>query len=278
MLALPVLAGVLAPLLAAWEGQDPATFHTELLAPDGGAPLGDLGGVSADHWLGVAPVTGIDLFAQIVYGIRTSLFVALATTILATLLAAVIGAAMGLIGGWFAAVMGRLIDLFYSFPGLLTMIAVMIIVPDSFPRPLLMVLVLAFFGWPGNARVIAAETRAIAAQEFVDAARSTGAGVGQLLRREIGPNIAGLLTTMAVMSIPGYVSAVAGLSFLGVGMPEDVPDLGRLLADSLSWIYSGADVWYMIFPGATIMLIVLGATLIGDALGEALETRRSSAA
>lgn len=277
MLAIPLLAGVAAPLLVALEGQDPYSFNTDLLDPDGGRPLGAFGGVSTEHWLGVAPVTGIDLFAQIVYGIRSSLFIAFAASIVSILFAAVLGTAMGYFGGWLNAVAGRVIDFMFGFPGLMFVIAVMVIVPPEFPRELVLVFVLAFFGWTVPARIIGAQAAAVNARTFVEAARSTGAPPWQIIRLEMLPHLFGLIVVLFAMSLPANVSMVAGLSFLGVGLRGDVPDLGKLLSDSLPWIYSGADVWYMAFPGAVVFCIVFGATLAGDALRDVLDVRTEDA-
>lgn len=277
MLAIPLLAGLLAPVLVALEGQDPYSFHTDLLDPNGGRPLGPLGGVSAEHWLGVAPVTGIDLFAQIVYGIRSSLFIAFGASIISIVFAAILGTAMGYFGGWLNAVSGRVIDFMFGFPGLMFVIAVMVIVPPEFPRELVLVLVLAFFGWTVPARIIGAQAGAVNARAFVEAARSTGAPPWQIIRREMLPHLFGLVVVLFAMSLPANVSMVAGLSFLGVGLRGDVPDLGKLLSDSLPWIYSGADVWYMVFPGAVVFCIVFGATLAGDALRDVLDVRTEDA-
>ena len=277
MLAIPLLAGLLAPVLTAWEGQDPYTFHTELLDPNGGSPLGPFGGVSAEHWLGVVPVTGVDLFAQIVYGIRSSLFIAFAASIVSILFAAVLGTAMGYFGGWLSAVSGRVIDFMFGFPGLMFVIAVMAIVPPELPRELVLVFVLAFFGWTVPARILGAQAAAVNARTFIEAARSTGAPAWQIIRREMLPHLFGLIVVLFAMSLPANVSLVAGLSFLGVGLRGDVPDLGKLLSDSLPWIYSGADVWYMVFPGAVVFCIVFGATLAGDALRDVLDVRTEDA-
>lgn len=277
MLAIPLLAGLFAPALAALEGQDPSTFHTELLDPDGGRPLGAFGGISAEHWLGVVPVTGIDLFAQIVYGIRSSLFIAVAASIIAILFAAVLGTAMGYFGGWLNAIAGRVIDFMFGFPGLMFVIAIMVIVPPELPREFVLVFILAFFGWTVPARILGAQAAAVNARTFVEAARATGAPPWQIIRREMLPHLFGLVVVLFAMSLPANVSLVAGLSFLGVGLRGDVPDLGKLLSDSLPWIYSGADVWYMVFPGAVVFCIVFGATLAGDALRDVLDVRTEDA-
>lgn len=273
LLVVPMLAGLCAPLLAKLEGQDPYTFHTTMVG-EGGIPHGTMGGVSWDHWFGLAPLSGADLFTQVVYGIRTSVFIAFGASVLAVMIGAVVGLSMGYLGGWYDALMGRFIDFMFGFPGLLFIIALVIIVPPEFPRPVLLVLVLGLFGWPSIARIIRGQSISIAAREYIEAARSTGAPGRQILFREMLPRLMGLIFVIFAMLLPVYVSSVAGLSFLGIGVKGDTPDLGKLLSDSIGWIYSGADIWYMLFPGAAIFMVVLGATLLGDGVRDAFDVRR----
>ncbi|MBO9624824.1 MAG: ABC transporter permease, partial [Microbacterium sp.] len=234
-------------------------------------------GAAVEGALGVVPVTGIDLFAQIVYGIRSSLFIAIVASVISILFAAVLGTAMGYFGGWLNAIAGRVIDFMFGFPGLMFVIAIMVIVPPEIPRELVLVFVLAFFGWTVPARILGAQATAVNARTFVEAARATGAPPWQIIRREMLPHLFGLIVVLFAMSLPANVSLVAGLSFLGVGLRGDVPDLGKLLSDSLPWIYSGADVWYMVFPGTVVFCIVFGATLAGDALRDILDVRTEDA-
>jgi peptide/nickel transport system permease protein len=118
--AVLILAAVFAPLLVALEGQDTTTFHTQLLdSARGGVPRGALGGVSADHWLGLEPTTGRDLFARTLYGARTSFTVAFGTLVVQLLLGVAIGLAAGFGGRIADAALGRLIDLAISFPQLM---------------------------------------------------------------------------------------------------------------------------------------------------------------
>jgi peptide/nickel transport system permease protein len=117
IVALLILVAVAAPLLVRLSGQDAYTDHIDLLDPArGNAPQGALGGVSSDHWFGVEPLTGRDLFSIVVLGLRTSLFIAVVATVVGTLL----GISAAYFGGWYDAVVSRLIDFLFGFPQLVS--------------------------------------------------------------------------------------------------------------------------------------------------------------
>lgn len=273
-LGLVAALGLLAPVVAAVTGQDAQRFDSAAIdAASGGVPLGAFGGVSATHWLGVEPGTGRDLLALIAYGTGTSLGIALGATALAMAIGVTVGLVAGYFGGWVEAVLGRVVDFMFGFPSLLFLIAIQLIVPPQFPRPVLIVLALAAFGWAATARLVAAQTKVIAAREFVTAARATGASHASILAGEILPNIMSTIVVIAALKFPAFVSTGAGLSFLGIGVGPQTPELGRLIGNSITWTYTGADVWYLLFPGAALLLIVLGSMLVGDALRDAYDVK-----
>lgn len=276
MVLVVVLAGLLAPLVVRLAGQDPFTFHGDLIDPaNGGAPLGFLGGVSAEHWFGVEPGTGRDLFALVLYGIRTSVLIAVAATAMSVTFGVLLGLAMGYLGGTFEAVMGRFVDFMFGFPALLFLIAIQVIVPTTFPRTVLLALSLALFGWVGTARLIHGQARLLSARQFVEAARAAGTPSLRILVGELLPNLVGTVAVIVAMSFPATVATGAGLSFLGIGVSPNTPELGRLIGSSVTWTYTGADPGYLIFPGAALFVLVLGCTLAGDAVRDAFDVRMS---
>lgn len=278
-LGLVLAVGLLAPVLTAIEGQTPTTFdYAAIDASGGGVPYGAFGGISADHWLGVEPITGRDLFALIAYGIRTSVGIAAGATALALTFGVLFGLAMGYLGGWFETIGSRFVDFMFGFPSLLFLIAIQLVVPPEFPRPLLIMLSLAFFGWVGTARLIHGQSKVISSREFVTAARASGTPVWKILTGEILPNLIGTVVVLVALHFPGNVGIGAGLSFLGIGVGPETPELGRLIGQSITWTYTGADVWYLIFPGAALFLLVLGSTLLGDALRDAFDVKLQGSA
>jgi len=259
-----------APLLAALAGQDPYTYHLETL-DDSGVPTGFGGGIGGEHWFGVEPLTGRDLFAITVYGARTSILVGIAATALSVLLGVLVGVTAGFFGGWYDRIVGRAIDVLFGFPTLILMIALGAIAPVHFPKQLLVVGVIGLFGWPGIARVVRGQTLALKQRTFVIAAVSLGAGSGHVLRRQVLPNLAATIIVYATMLIPGMIGAEAALSFLGVGVPPPTPAWGRSIGDAIAWVQT--DPMFLVVPGTALFVTTLAFNLLGDGLRDALDPK-----
>lgn len=272
VVALLVLAALAAPLLAHLEGQSPNAFHDGLLDSDtGGSPIGRFGGISAHHWLGVEPATGRDLFARLVYGARISLGVAFGATLGQLVIGLAVGLAAGLGGTWADTVLGRLTDLALSFPSLIFSIALLAVVPASFPRPLLLCLILALFGWAATARIVRAETLVLRERDYVSAARLSGATTWRLARREILPGVAGQVVTYTALAVPANMVAEAGLSFLGLGVKPPTSSWGQMLSGATTWFQ--VDPVYVLVPALTLLVTVLAFTALGEALRVALDPK-----
>ncbi|HEY3556100.1 MAG TPA: ABC transporter permease, partial [Kribbella sp.] len=249
LVALLIVIAAVAPLLVRLAGQDATTYHIDLLDPArGNAPRGALGGISGEHWFGVEPLTGRDMFSIVVLGLRTSLVIAITVTAITTVIGTLLGISAAYFGGWYDAIVSRLLDFLFGFPQLVFMIALGIIVPAKVSRTLLLVGVLSVFGWAGLARLIRNQARSLVTREFVEAARSVGSTGWMVITRELLPNLLGPVLVIATLAIPGYVGAEAALSFLGVGVPPPTPSLGRSISDSIAWVYTGADPWFLLFP------------------------------
>lgn len=273
VIALIVIAAA-SPLLVKLAGQDAYTYHIDLLdLADGSTPRGALGGVSGDHWFGVEPLTGRDLFSIVVLGLRTSLVIAIVATVITTVIGTLVGISAAYFGGWYDAVVSRLLDFLFGFPHLVFIIALGIIVPAGFPRWLLLILVLSVFGWAGLARLIRNQAKSLVNREFVEAARSVGSSGWHVIARELLPNLLGPVLVVATIAIPGYIGLEAALSFLGVGVPPPTPSLGRSISDSIVWVYTGADPWLLVFPGMMLFATVLGFTLLGDGVRDGFDVR-----
>ncbi|MDT9686311.1 ABC transporter permease [Streptomyces sp. TRM76323] len=275
VLAALVAAALAAPLLTAAAGQDPYTYHDDLIdSASGGAPVGAFGGAGADHWLGVEPGTGRDLFARLLYGARVSLLVAVGATAVQVAAGVAVGLAAALGGRWADHLLGRVTDVMVALPALVLAIALTTVVPPDFPRPLLLVLVLGALGWGGVSRVVRAQTLALKGLDFVAAARLGGAGRWRVARRELLPSLAAPVITYAALLLPGNIVAEASLSFLGIGVRPPTPSWGQMLSTASTWFR--ADPMYVLLPSGLLLVTVLAFTVLGDAVRAALDPRGAS--
>ncbi|WP_374775703.1 ABC transporter permease [Streptomyces sp. NBC_01310] len=275
VLALLVLLALTAPLLAQLTGQDPNTYHDDLVdSVRGGVPIGSFGGISADHWLGVEPGTGRDLFTRLVYGARISLLVALGATAVQILVGVSAGLAAALGNRFVGQLIGRFTDVMIALPMLVLGIALTAVVPPDFPRPLLLILIIGLLDWGGTARMVRAQTLALRDLDFVDAARLSGNGTLRIARRELLPSLAAPVITLAAVKVPTAMVAEASLSFLGVGVKPPTPSWGQMLSSAQTWFR--ADPAYVLLPAGLLFVTVLAFTVLGDAVRRALDPREGS--
>lgn len=272
---LMIVAAIVAPLLIHLEGQDTTTYHPELLdSARGGVPRGSFGGVSGAHWLGLEPTTGRDLFARALGGARISFLVAFGSLVVQILLGVAVGLAAGLGGKLADSVLGRLIDLVISFPQLIFAIALLAIVPGTFPRPVLLMLVIGLFGWGGTARLIRGQVLSLKTRDYVAAARLSGASRARIALREVLPGVSAPLVTYAALLLPSNMVSEAGLSFLGVGVRPPASSWGQMLSTATTWFQ--ADPTYVLVPGLLLLVNVLAFTLLADGLRTALDPKAPS--
>jgi peptide/nickel transport system permease protein len=265
-----IIVAIFAPQISSLAGVNPYTFHIDALFSNG-LPKGSLGGVSASHLLGVEPSTGRDLFAIVVYGTRTSLFIGFAATLLATVIGATVGLLAGFRGGVVDIGLSRFTDLMIAFPQLIFMIALQALVPSSFPRELFMVAVIAVFGWFSMARVVRAQTITLRNRSFVMAAEAVGASPWHILRTEILPNLVSTIIVIATITVPAAIGTEAALSFLGIGVQPPTPSWGREISSAIDWV--SVDPWYLLAPGLALFIVTLSLNTLGDGLRDAFDPR-----
>jgi peptide/nickel transport system permease protein len=275
LVALFVLMMPAAPLFTWLTGNDPYTYNTDLLGADT-APASALGGASGGHWFGLEPRTGRDLFAIVTWGSQVSLLIGIASTLVSVVIGVAVGLFAGYFGGWTDKLLGRFTDVVFGFPFLIFAIALAAVVPDSFPRPLMLILVIGLFGWPQIARVVRSETLSLRERGFVRAANAAGIGLWRVLTRELLPNLAATIIVFTTTSIPGKIGSEAALSFLGVGIAPPTPSWGRSISDAISWVQ--VDPMYLVLPGLALFGVTLGFTLLGDGLRDALDPQRTARA
>ncbi|MEU5684109.1 ABC transporter permease [Streptomyces venezuelae] len=276
-----------APLIAKVYGKNPYdTYGLDQpgLLNDFNYPIKPNGGIDGDFWFGVEPVLGRDVFTFLLYGIRNSLLIATATTLLVTLLGITIGLTAGYIGGKTDYFIGRIIDILLAFPSTLfyiaffpVMISVLVSPEDKIPQWLTvtsLITVMTAFGWAPLARLLRGEVLALREREFVEAAKVTGASPARIIFKELLPNLWTPILIQATLLLPLFVTAEAGLAFLGVGLEEPTPDWGVMIQNGSK--YYQDDITFMVFPGLAMVIFVVAFNLLGDSVRDALDpkTRR----
>lgn len=266
VIVLIILVAIFAPLFTTITGHGvDQQFHTSGLTPYG-LPVGP-----GRHFLLGTDDQGRDLLVRIAYGARVSLFVG----VIGTLLIVTVGGAMGLIAGYFGGlvdtVIARLIDVTLSLPYLLFGIALVSIVGPSLQ---IVIAVIAFFGWAAVARIVRGQVLSIREKEYIEAARSLGARSWRILFIDILPNVAAPLIVYGTLLIPIAIITEAGLSYLGLGVPPPTADWGSMIADSEP-MYQQAW-WFLVFPGAALVITTLAFNMFGDGLRDALDPRVGS--
>lgn len=245
-------------------------------------PLGALGGVSWEHPLGVEPQTGRDVMDRVIVGARVSLGIAGAATILAVSLGVLVGVIAGYFRGWIDTVLSRLMDLMLAFPVLLFAIALLVILRsvDSI-GPLsgnslsiaAIIAIIGGFGWAYPARIIRGQVLSLREKEFVEAARSLGAGSPRILFKELLPNLIAPILVYATLILPVNIITEAALSFLGVGINPPTPSWGQMISQAAGT--ARLDPFYLVVPGVAIFITVLSFNLFGDGLRDAVDPKSS---
>src|SRR5690606_30458625 len=228
---------------------------------------------NAEHWLGTNDM-GQDILAELAVGARTSLFIGIATAVIATFIGGIIGVLSGYFGGWFETLMLRLIDVVLTLPFLPLMLVIAVYIgPGAFTQIFVITLVM----WAGKARQIRAQTLSIKKAGPVLAAKSMGAGHFYLFRKHILPGVFPLFIPQFVAAVNAAILLESSLSFLGMSDPL-MKSWGSILyyANNRSAFLTEAWVWWIIPPGVCIVLVVLAFSFIGYYLEEKVNPRLSA--
>ncbi len=274
-----ILIAIFAPLLAKMVGVDPNTFNFALIDDYGFPTIGQ----TPQHPFGIEPGVGRDLFARWVYGARPSLLIAFSATIISAVIGTFVGITAGLIGGTTDRIVSWIIDFFLALPLILLVIAISPIVATHFStdpatvakvRLWTLIAIFGAFGWTGLARLIRAQVLSLREREFVLAARAIGVPTWRIIVRELFPNVTGQIIVFMSLSLPSYVAAEAGLSYLGLGLVEPTASWGRTIQAATNY-YQSFPVYFW-YPALGILLLVLALNLLGDAVRDAFDpkTRR----
>ena len=226
-----------------------------------------LQGPSAAHFFGTDEF-GRDLFARVVHGSRYSLFIGVATSLMALAAGAVLGASAGYFGGMVDNVICRIVDVFMCVPPILLSLAVVAALGTSV-RNLIVAITISCI--PGNVRLIRSVVLTVAEQDYVEVARSYGASNARIIFRYVLSNAMGPIIVNTTMAISDMIRSAAGLSFIGMGIQPPSPEWGALLSAAQTYIFTSP--YLLVFPGLFIILSSLSFNLVGDGLTDALDPK-----
>jgi peptide/nickel transport system permease protein len=257
LVALVLLASVFAPLLSAW---GPTEIDSSAIrqAP-GGA-----------HLLGTDS-NGMDIWSRLLHAGRVDLFIAIVSVAVAVVFGALIGVVTGYVGGWIDSVFMRLLEIVQSFPTFILALAVAALLGPGITN---LTIVVAVVSIPSYARLVRAEVRTVRELAYVDAARTSGIGPVSVVWRHVLPNSLSAVRIVAPLNVGWAMLALAGLSFLGLGVPVPEAEWGAMISQGTSDIIAGR-LWTSVPPGLALVVCVLGFSLLGEALQERETLRKT---
>jgi peptide/nickel transport system permease protein len=223
-----------------------------------GRPFGETGGLQRD------------VFTLVVNGVRWSMLIGILATLIAAILGTIVGGAAGFFGGRLDGVLMRIVDALLALP-----ILFLILVFTRFLGSgswFTITLIFGLFGWLGISRLVRSLFLTLREEDYVDAARAAGVSSRRIIFRHLLPNSLSPIIVASTLSVAAVIIGEAFVSYLGYGVGVNTPTLGNILAGSLSYISQG-NWWWAFFPGAAIVIIVLGINFMGDGLQDALDPR-----
>jgi peptide/nickel transport system permease protein len=226
------------------------------------------GARGAVHWLG-SDALGRDVLSRLLYGARISLLVGICAIAVGGTIGVIAGLVSGYFGGWIDDIIMRLGDIQLAFPFILLAIMFLVVLGPGVGN---LILVLGIGQWVTYARIVRAQTLSLREKEFVEAARALGDSTPAIIFRTILPNIVAPLTVIASFNVAAVILSEAALSFLGLGVPPDVPTWGSMLAESREQLLAN-KWWLAVFPGLAIVVTVLSFNILGDWLRDFLDPR-----
>jgi peptide/nickel transport system permease protein len=226
------------------------------------------------HLLGT-DLSGRDNLSRIIYGMRTSITVGIASVGIYIGIGTVIGTLAGFHRGLFDIIASRLVDALLSIP-LLLLVTVFVAVLQ--PGVVTVILVIGLLGWAQTARLTRAQTLSMRESDFVTAARVTGLSPARVLYAHVLPNLAAPLIVVASLGIGTAILLEAALGFLGLGVRPPTPSLGVMITEAKDPITLRTELWIWVPPAVALASLVMAVNLLGDALRDALDPGSSSLA
>jgi peptide/nickel transport system permease protein len=275
VIVLLILLAIFAPLVVKILGLPGPNVQNLNLTDSFGSPLGP----SSAHPFGVDPL-GEDVMSRVIYGTRISLEVGIIGTLISTVVGVTVGLFAGFYRGGIDTLLSRTIDVVLSIPVLLLGLgigaacSVKGCLGGALQPGLVVVIFIIVLGtWPYMARIVRGLVLSLREREFVEASRALGASDSRIMFREILPNLAAPIIVFATLQIPINILFEAALSFLGIGIRPPTASWGQMISAATP-IFNTAW-WFMVFPGAALLITVLAFNLLGDGLRDALNPRHA---
>jgi peptide/nickel transport system permease protein len=246
-----------------------AVFAAQIAPYEPGAPVGPrLITPSADHLMGTDN-SGRDIFSRVVYGARVAAAVGFGAVAISTLGSLIVGISTGYFGGVVDSVIQRFVDAVMALPGLVLLLAIVTITGSGLRQ---LILILGFLGIAGASRIVRSAVLGIRNVQYLEAARSVGAGNVRVMILHVLPNIFAPVMVSATVGLGGVILAEAALSFLGLGISSpSQPTWGQMLSQARRFI--DTDFNYVFWPCLAITLVVFAFNMLGDALRDLLDPR-----
>lgn len=222
---------------------------------------------SLDHWFGTDN-TGRDILSRILYGGRISIFVGLGSALMSALIGLTVGCYCGYKGGWLDVIALRISEIFMSFPQIILVLLLVSITGQSL---LNLFVIFILTGWGGMYRLSRARMLSLREEEYVQALQSFGISTFSICYKHMLPNALGPIMVMITLSTAMFILTEAGLSFLGLGVPLNIPTWGNILNVAQDIVIL-QNYWWMWAPvGITISVFVLSVNFIGDGLRDSTD-------
>lgn len=262
VLALLIMVGVFAPLLAPYDPYNLAT------SPSGNIQFASP--PSAEFWLGTDTL-GRDVLSRLMFGTRVSLTIGISAALLALVIGVVLGVVAGFRGGWTDTLLSRFTDAVAAFPSLFLILTV-----SSFVTPSLFttVTVIGLLSWVPTFRLMRGETLKLRHLEYVEAASALGARDPRLMFRHILPNAAAPIIVQTTLGVAEAILTESALSFLGLGVQQPVASWGNMLSDARTITVLQSQPWLWLPSGAAILITVLAINFLGDGLRDTFNPRK----
>ena len=256
IVALLTLMAILSPILIDYETQVIKTNYSEALQ----AP-------SANHWFGTDEM-GRDILLRVMYGSTVSLSIGVVTVAVSLTVGLILGAAAGYFGGKTDMIIMRIMDIFLAIPGTLLAICIVASLGNSIPN---LVIAQAVSSIPTFSRVVRGAVITARDADYVEAARAIGAKDATIIFHEVLPNSLAPIIVQTTLQVASVILSIAGLSFIGLGIPAPRPEWGAMLSGGRAYLRNAPHL--TIFPGIAIIITILSLNLLGDGLRDALDPK-----